>query len=355
MVKNYFIGRLVLASKPIALALILGVAGVASRAAEPAPQVISKGEKSGTYQAFPDICRLANGDLFCVFYAGYAHVSLTNSDWPRGGRICAVRSGDEGKTWSAPEVIYDGPDDDRDPHIAQMKDGSLVCSFFPYRKKEGGKVEYETAIVRSLDGGKTWESKHRVLAPGWACSAPVREMPDGTRLLGVYHEEGGTAYGGVLRSTDSGKTWSQPVAIDPKSGVRLDAETDVILLKDGTLFAALRGDRVNMHYSTSSDLGLTWAPVKDIGFKAHCPHLTRLSTGAILLGHRLPQTALHISRDECKSWQGPYQIDDKIGAYPSTVELKDGSVLIVYYEEGQGSAIRARKFRLKEDGIEFVP
>jgi len=69
------------------------------------------------------------------------------------------------------------------------------------------------------------------------------------------------------------------------------------------------------------------------------PHLLRLSTGEILLSHRLPKTELHISRDETKTWQGPYSIDDCIGAYPSTVELKDGSVLIVYYVEGPGSVI----------------
>ena len=86
-----------------------------------------------------------------------------------------------------------------------------------------------------------------------------------------------------------------------------------------------------MHYATSSDEGKTWSAVKDIGFKGHAPHLNRLSTGEILLVHRVPNTVLHISRDECKTWQGPYTIDDCVGAYPSTVELKDGSVLVVYY------------------------
>jgi len=128
-----------------------------------------------------------------------------------------------------------------------------------------------------------------------------------------------------------------------------------VRLKDGTLFAALRGDLVNMHFATSADVGLTWSSVKDIGFPAHCPHFTRLSSGEILLTHRLPLTALHISRDEGKTWQGPYQIDSTPGAYPSTVERKDGTVLVVYYEEGAGSAVRTRRFKLNEGGIEFLP
>ena len=30
-------------------------------------------------------------------------------------------------------------------------------------------------------------------------------------------------------------------------------------------------------------------------------------------------------------------------------------MLVVYYEEGPGSAVRARRFKLKESGIEFLP
>ncbi|MGC8784361.1 MAG: sialidase family protein [Armatimonadota bacterium] len=212
-------------------------------------QRISRGEAAGSYQAFPDACRLKNGDVLCVFYAGYGHVSLPNREYPRGGRVCFVRSQDEGRTWSQPQVLYDGADDDRDPHIARLHDGTLVCSFFTYRKTSGG-VEFDTKVVFSHDDGRTWSKR------------PV------------------------------------------------------------------------------------------IGFPGHAPHLTRLSTGEILLTHRLPNTALHISRNEGRSWQGPYVLDEVIGAYPSTVELKDGSVLAIYYEEGEGSAVRAMRFRVHKEGIE---
>jgi hypothetical protein len=40
--------------------------------------------------------------------------------------------------------------------------------------------------------------------------------------------------------------------------------------------------------------------------------------------------------------------------HPATVELKDGSLLVIYYEEGSGSAARVRRFRLSSDGLESL-
>jgi len=336
------------------------------------PKNISQGKEAYSYQAFPDATRLNNGDILVVFYAGYGHVSLEADDFPNGGRICSVRSSDEGKTWSEPQVVFDDADDNRDPHVAQLDDGSLVCTFFGWRhagprykshkdfawkswRKSAEPVH--SRIVRSTDGGKTWETTARPVAPGWFVSAPVRQLADGTCILGLYggDDEDTRNVPATTRSADRGVTWEKPVRIEPPSGVSLAAETDVIPLKDGRLFAALRGDKVNMHYATSPDHGRSWSPAADIGFKGHCPHLTRLSTGEILLTHRVPQTELHVSRDDAKTWQGPYEIDHVFGAYPATVELKDGTVLVVYYTEGANSHIRARRFKLTPDGIEKLP
>src|SRR5690348_9890624 len=87
-------------------------------------QIVCSGEAAGGYAAFPDLCRLHNGELFCVLYSGYGHVSTPNAAWPMGGRIMAVRSSDNGRTWSKPVVIIDTAPDDRDPSVACLKDGT---------------------------------------------------------------------------------------------------------------------------------------------------------------------------------------------------------------------------------------
>lgn len=322
-------------------------------------RLICSGEAAGGYAAFPDVCRLADGSLLCVFYAGYTHESVPTAECPLGGRIMGIRSSDEGQSWTAPFLILDTSEDDRDPSVTQLKGGDLLCNWFTYRKAGGGFV-IKTLFSRSKDMGKTWSEPWEVSLPVdfWlATSSPVRELPDGSLILGLYHENDthDRVFGATARSRDQGATWSDYAPIGDGAGVHLDAETDVIPLKNGNLYAALRSSRVNMHYSLSSDMGKTWGPVKDIGFKGNCPYLYRHSSGVILLGLRIPGTSVYWSVDDTQSWKGPLQVDTRIGAYPSMTELPDGRILFIYYEEGQNSGIRAAYLKVQGDQVDFSP
>ena len=295
---------------------------------------------AGGYQAFPDVCRLPDtGELLCVFYAGYGHVSLPNQALPRGGRICAIRSTDEGQTWSEPFVIVDTPDDDRDPSICALPDGTLLCNFFTYDQNKA----FDTCLARSKDGGKTW-SAPEVILPGYATSTPVRRLRSGRLLLPVYYAQTDEkrSFAAVCLSDDNAQSWSAPRAIGLKAQQTLD-ETDLFERQDGTLLAIMRQV---MAGAESKDGGRTWGEVYNLGFAGHSPYLLETKSGVLLLAHRLPQTSLHFSLDEGRTWHGPVPIDDVIGAYPSLVNLHDGRVLCVYYEEGNRSAIRARILRV---------
>ncbi len=306
---------------------------------------------AGAYEAFPDVCRLSDGRLMAVFYAGYGHVAMPNAQLPKGGRICYCTSTDEGHTWSKAEVIYDGPDDDRDPSIVQLKDGRLVCNFFSLRNAEGKSppwIGLGTWMVTSTDLGRTWSAPQQI-SKNYYCSAPIRQISGGRLILGLYQELPNTSAGAVAISDDGAKTWR--VVDIPNGGYRLDAETDVIELTDGALYAA---QRPTMCFSVSKDRGETWSVSKPMGFEGHCPYFLRTRDNIILLAHRVPNTSLHYSLDECKTWSKNVPVDPHIGAYPSMVNLKDGSVLIVYYEEGAGSSIRCKRFRATKSGIEWL-
>ncbi len=301
---------------------------------------------AGAYEAFPDVCRLNDGRLMAVFYAGYGHVSVPSQKYPLGGRISYCMSNDEGLTWTPAQTLFDGPDDDRDPSIVQLPSGKLLCNFFTYDGHKG----IGTWIVSSDDLGQSWTEPQLITLAAY-CSSPIRLLSTGRLIMPLYTAKSETATGAIAYSDDDGATWSDITEID-NGGIRLDAETDVIELKDKSLFAALRA---HMCSSISKDHGETWSVAQPMGFSGHCPYFLRTPNDEIVLAFRIPNTSLRISRDECKTWSENVLVDNVIGAYPSLVNLKDGSILIVYYEEGTGSNIRAKKFRITGETVEFLP
>jgi hypothetical protein len=305
---------------------------------------------AGGYEAFPDVCRLADRRLQCIFYASYTHVGIPNERWPRGGKIGVCWSKDEGRTWSEPETLFDSPADDRDPSITQLKDGRLICSFF---------TSAGAQVIEARAPAGPW-SAPRLLGEGLGVSSPVRELSDGTLIVGTYFEKDANAYGSTIRSLDRGQSWEAPVTID-NAGQYLDAETDVIELKNGELYAALRGGQGStVDWSRSRGSRAILGQAQPLGFVGHCPYLHRAATGEIVLAYRQPERKGPPTARRCGSagtkrgWSQAILVDSVIGAYPSMVNLKDGSVLIVYYEEGAASNIRARKFCLEGEQVNWL-
>jgi hypothetical protein len=308
--------------------------------------VVADNAGAGGHEQFPDICRLPDGQtLLCVFNAGYAHVSPPTAQYPLGGRISFATSSDEGRTWSAEQTLYDSAADDRDPSVTLLSTGRLLLTFFDYV----GGVSAGTLLLVSDNGGTTWTGP-TLIAPNYFVSSPVRELPGGRLVLGVYWQEPSTAFGAVILSDDQGDSWSNLIDIDP-AGSWLDAETDVIRRMDGTLYAVQRNSGFHsMKFSVSSDTGETWSVSQDIGFGGHAPYLHRPSsdTNVILLGERSIDntgsslyTGLRYSTDECASWSEALDVGSS-SAYASMVDLVDDTTLVVYYDSVDVKAFRLR-------------
>ena len=309
---------------------------------------------AGAYEAFPDVCRLADGRLLAVFYAGYGHVARPNKDLPKGGRVCGSFSSDEGRTWGKPFIVVDMDEDDRDPSVTQLPDGTILCNVFQGR--EVGRV----FVTRSTDGGKTWDPNPVKVEPPPGldkiyCSARILRLPDGTLLLPVYGNTNGVKNyaSAIIRSTDGGKTWGDGTLIkDDRTHRYGHCEPALARMPDGTLICHLRPC---MCQTESTDGGRTWTTPHELGFRGDAADLLLTSKGILLSAHRHPGTSLHYSLDHGKTWSENVKLDTVGGAYPSLVELKDGTVLCVYYEEGRGSSIRACRIRVAPDKVEVVP
>jgi hypothetical protein len=157
----------------------------------------------------------------------------------------------------------------------------------------------------------------------------------------------------VFESTDKGDSWAQIGELpaetmgDPPRSI-LD-ENHVLEVRPGHLIAMFRHlwftgpEEVVLVQSHSTDGGHTWSEAKRLPILGHPPHLTRLSSGAILCsyGYREDEPCRSIravlSYDEGQTWDDEhiiilYEFDRSCDmGYPVSLEVSPGQILTVYY------------------------
>lgn len=347
--------------------------------------------------AWDDVIRLRNGTMLLSFSTGYWHGSPptplrgdpemaaewkkmgmpTDIDAPRGGRAMLVRSTDGGRTWSKPETIIDTPGDDRSPALVELPSGVILCSLFtlhgwvdPAKHPE---LATRTGIVRSRDGGRTWEQEVRRLPSPFTSDAtdhPPVVLRDGSVVLPVY---GSTGKGrpeqmALFRSTDDGQTWKLLSVIPSDHEM---SEMGLAQLSDGRLVMISRSEGDIMW---SSDGGRTWTKPVSFGIRMFEPGLTLLRDGTLvcLHGSYAPGAGglrVIFSRDGGQTWIAPardhgFAVDSQVYGYGRCVEMPDGSLLAVYIRTGCHKAedcrrgtLLAVRFRIRPDysGIDVLP
>jgi Neuraminidase (sialidase) len=302
---------------------------------------------------FPVLIRLQDGKLMAVLRGGAPHIG-------RNGRLDLVTSVDQGKTWTAPRTVVDGPDDDRNPAFGQLKNGDVLLAYAIIRgydesglkllaRTRSERVVEGVYVMRSSDGGKTWskpelnDAMHALQKSGSTISpyGKIVQLADGTVLMSVYYEffdgRGNRDY--VFRSHDSGKTWGEPVLVGEHSN-----ETGLLALPDGEVLAALRSENGgHLSIASSKDQGRTWSSAAQVTQdNEHPADLIRLSNGDILLtyGERNQPFGVEAlrSHDGGKTWDKSTKVvlaNDAAGrdcGYPSSVQLPNGKIVTIYYQ-----------------------
>ena len=343
--------------------VLLLAGAIVCSAAETKPASAPAAERSLVVSGqgyFPVALRLRDGRIGVVLRGGAGHLGIR-------GRLDIVFSSDEGKTWTKPTVVNDSPVDDRNPAFGQAQDGTLVVGFWrTARYDDQGRYNdrlvnkpVNTWVTRSTDGGRSWSEAAEIDTAEIGYGSPygkILTLPDGSMLMNLYgqgvrkpgsraDEAGEFSY--LYRSTDQGKTWSRYACV----GRKRFNETGLVRLASGPLreasvmLAAMRtADAQEVYVARSSDDGKTWGePVKVAPPSVHPADLCALPDGRVLLvtGYRVgPYGVRGLVSDTAGQfdWQQHFILVNDAASgdcgYPSSVLLKDGRVLTVYYATG---------------------
>jgi Neuraminidase (sialidase) len=378
--------RSFVAASSAAAALAVLPKGRSFAAAPPAEVLETKviSQNAALYNGWPTVCRRAGGQLVVTCSGGReSHVCPF-------GRVEMMTSDDEGKSWTYPRVLLDGTIDDRDSGVLETAKGTLLVTTFtslayeptldkankaknwPAEKlaawnaansrlpAEERKKQLGVWAIRSTDGGLTWSRPIDTLVN--SPHGPI-QLSDG-RLLYAGKDlwRDGTRIG-VSESSDDGQTWQYLADIAPRKGDKHDEyhELHAVETNDKRIIVQIRNHNKTNERETlqceSSDGGKTWSEPKAIGVWGLPSHLLKLRDGRIVMsyGHRRSPLGnqARVSTDQGRTWSEPILLStDGAGGdlgYPSTVELADGTLLTVWYEQLASSpkaVLRQAKWRL---------
>ncbi len=366
----------------LAVLLLLACAAFAAQTPKEAPKVTIKVVANGDSVATPAEChavlvgpgvnqpdpfpgyggfvgwespiRLKDGTMIVGFSAGYWHgspptpisggeaegyikIGMPVIDAPRGGRAMLVRSTDNGKTWSKPETIVDSPWDDRHPAFVEALNGTIIATFFEWAL--GDKGGAHSVYTRSTDKGRTWSEPKRLPSPfsGDEIDGPLVLAKDGSiyAVIDGAREGSKLSEAAVLRSTDNGKTWKILSTLKTDHDMY---ELSLAQLHDGSMAIIARKDS---DIAWSYDGGKTWTPFATLGWQLYAPSLLTLKDGTLLSIHGSYAAGglrCTFSRDGGKTWIAPnekygFLIDNTYG-YGKGTQLPDGSIWITYIKSG---------------------
>lgn len=316
---------------------------------------------------FPVVTRMKDGRIAAILRGGGSHIDVR-------GRLDIVFSSDEGETWSPPQIVVDGPNDDRNPAFGVAADGTLVLAYlvaygYPANKSEAELREMGPDnflrgsgiyIIRSHDHGMTWDAPTMVNIFRGSYPSPygkILTLDDGSMLMTLYTTDnffgvpmprpgaqGQYAY--TLRSFDHGKTWGQISLL----GAGFD-ETALLQVRSKEIIAVMRSNpgaaesttEAALFLTRSSDYAKTWSSPERLTKEQEIPaDLIELSDGRIILTHGQRNYPMGVQALVSSDGGRTFNLTDRLAlawfannrdtGYPSSLVRKDGKILTLYYQ-----------------------
>ena len=368
------------------------------------PRVIMSNENSRhKYFAWPTARRLKNGRIAAVA-SGYrlSHIC------PFGKTVISY-SENEGETYTLPAAVIDTPLDDRDGGILAFGESGVIVTSFnntaDMQRKHmhnrynlaGEGEEAERKLMADFRNAYldylTPEEEEKYLAASFRVSfdngvtfGPIYKSPITSPHGPLELKNGKIIWIGrsfiTERNFEAVEDKLSVYEINPENGEMtyigeieqifdgedklLSCEPDTVELDDGTLICHIRaqgGQRrfFTIYQSESYDGGKTWTkPHQLLERRGGAPsHILKLADGTLVAtyGYREEPAGIKamISTDGAKTWETGLDVyvngvSFDIG-YPSTVELKDGSFITVFYahtEDGGPARIMQQHWAIEK-------
>jgi hypothetical protein len=197
---------------------------------------------------------------------------------------------------------------DKEAKTYTQVDNRIVLPQEYTNESEGDQIICERHLWNDPDGGLTMVVWSRKAVP----------LPDGRRnTVRMSH---------LVRSTDGGKTWNHLSTIGP------GGEPAVVRLSETEQTAVIRGDRNSrMKQMFSHDGGKTWSKPIELEVGKVLPDLVLMSNGVLACSYGRPASCLMFSNDLGKTWSSHHVISEKVGFnYTAIREISPGRLLYIH-------------------------
>lgn len=253
------------------------------------------------YNGYARVIQLQDRSLLCVYESN--------------GNVVAVKSFDNGLSWSAPMTIASKMNGTNMtvPDVLQLQDNSILVAFNPRPYDIDPSRRFGIRTIKSYDGGQTWQDERLLYEAGYqfenGCWEPAAIQLPGGEIQLFFANEGPFTHSGeqnisLLRSSDGGLTWTaEPETVSFRTGSRDGMPVPLLLEDKNEIIVAIEdnGETTFKPYIIRSSIDNSWSTVVtgnsprrsyalsnpiDHHNYAGAPYLARLSSGETILSYQ---------------------------------------------------------------------